>query len=64
MLFAQKHLVVEDAEVEPICQTWLWRGEGCVVSALVQKGIIDVHSIQHYPFEFIKKLALVAEKSF
>jgi len=53
-LMARKHIVVSDCA--EYFETWLWRGEGCVVAATVREGIIDVFSIKHYPFEFIKAL--------
>jgi hypothetical protein len=64
-LLARKHFVIkEEEDTEMFFETWLWRGEGNVVTATVRAGIIDIYSIQHYPFDFINKLAEVAKSAY
>jgi len=53
-LMARKHIVAPESD--EYFETWLWRGKGCVVAAAVREGIIDVFSIKHYSFEFIRAL--------
>jgi hypothetical protein len=58
-LKVRKHFVYHDPYLD--IDIWLWKGEQCVVEAVVRNGKIDVHSIQHHSIGYILALNEVRE---